>query len=201
MGRLDKLRKVIKEAFSFFDKVGNNTVFQGEVGTIMRYLGQFPEEDQVVDVILRDMEDDDPSSTTVAYEAFEKLMLRCLMEHSYDPDDSETLLAAFRVLDPDGRLDRCKPNARLPSVRHRRLPREGARRVPRVREGPRVGRLHAHLLRGLRRKVVEVCRGTYREPLPGRPQVSASLANVGRRRPRILIGVANGFDKELAVGI
>jgi Ca2+-binding EF-hand superfamily protein len=101
--RLDKLRKVIKEAFSFFDKVGNNTVFQEEVGTIMRYLGQFPEEDQVVDVILRDMEDDDPSSTTVAYEAFEKLMLRCLMEHSYDPDDSETLLAAFRVLDPDGK--------------------------------------------------------------------------------------------------
>ena len=32
----------------------------------MRDLGQFLEEDQVVDVILRDMEDDDPASTTVA---------------------------------------------------------------------------------------------------------------------------------------
>ena len=36
-------------------------VLECEVGTIMRYLGQFPEEDEVVDVILRHMEDDDPS--------------------------------------------------------------------------------------------------------------------------------------------
>jgi len=74
------------------------------VGTIMRYLGQFPEEDEVVDVILRHMEDDDPSSTTVSYDAFEKLMLQCLSEKGgskYPYDDSETLIAAFRVLDPD----------------------------------------------------------------------------------------------------
>jgi Ca2+-binding EF-hand superfamily protein len=102
--RFDKLRKVIKEAFSFFDKASNDTVFQEEVGTIMRYLGQFPEEDEVVDVILRHMEDDDPSSTTVSYDAFEKLMLQCFSEKGgprYQHDDSETLLAAFRVLDPD----------------------------------------------------------------------------------------------------
>ncbi len=42
------------------------------------------------------IQDDDPSNV-VAYESFEKMMLRCLMEREYDPDDSETLLAAFRV--------------------------------------------------------------------------------------------------------
>lgn len=100
--RLDKLRKCIREAFGFFDKVGNGTVFQEEVGTIMRYLGQFPSETDVVEVILREIQDDDPSNV-VSYENFEKMMLRCLMDHEYDPDDSETLLAAFRVLDPEGR--------------------------------------------------------------------------------------------------
>merc|ERR1712048_858553 len=39
----------------------------------------------------------------VSFEAFEKMMLRDLSDHEYDPDDSETLLAAFRVLDPEGR--------------------------------------------------------------------------------------------------
>lgn len=41
-------------------------------------------------------QDEDPSSV-VSYSAFEKLMLRALMEREYDPDDAETLLAAFRV--------------------------------------------------------------------------------------------------------
>jgi len=77
-------------------------VFQEEIGTIMRYLGQFPSESDVVEVILREMQEEDPSNV-VNYENFEKMMLRCLMEHEYDPDDSETLLAAFRVFDPEGR--------------------------------------------------------------------------------------------------
>ena len=100
--RLEKLRKTIREAFSYFDKVGNATVFQEEVGTIMRYLGQFPSEQDVVEVILREIQDDDPSNV-VSYEAFEKMILRCLVEREYDPDDSEALLAAFQVLDPEGK--------------------------------------------------------------------------------------------------
>merc|ERR1712151_1277191 len=39
----------------------------------------------------------------MGFEAFERLILRCLKEREYDPDDSEQLLAAFRVLDPDNR--------------------------------------------------------------------------------------------------
>mmetsp|Transcript_5157 Transcript_5157/g.8997 ORF Transcript_5157/g.8997 Transcript_5157/m.8997 type:complete len:194 (-) Transcript_5157:61-642(-) len=102
--RLAKLRKVIKEAFGYFDKMGNSTVQQDEVGTIMRYLGQFPTESDLKDKIIPELLDDDPSRDgLVSYEAFEKMILRCLSDHEYDPDDSETLLAAFRVLDPEGR--------------------------------------------------------------------------------------------------
>mmetsp|Transcript_161417 Transcript_161417/g.286296 ORF Transcript_161417/g.286296 Transcript_161417/m.286296 type:complete len:189 (-) Transcript_161417:61-627(-) len=102
--RLMKLRKVIKEAFGYFDKIGNNTVQQDEVGTIMRYLGQFPSESDLKELIVPELLDDDPSRDgLVSYDAFEKMILRCLSDHLYDPDDSETLLAAFRVLDPEGR--------------------------------------------------------------------------------------------------
>mmetsp|Transcript_23008 Transcript_23008/g.66704 ORF Transcript_23008/g.66704 Transcript_23008/m.66704 type:complete len:195 (+) Transcript_23008:104-688(+) len=101
---LKKLQKVIKEAFSYFDKIGNNTVQQDEVGTIMRYLGQFPSESDLKEIIIPELLDDDPSRDgLVTFEAFEKVMLKNLMERVYDPDDSETLLAAFRVLDPEGR--------------------------------------------------------------------------------------------------
>lgn len=77
--RLENLREVIREAFGVFDKLGNATVTQEEVATIMRYLGQFPSEQDVVEVILREIQDDDPSNV-VSYEAFEKMMLRALME-------------------------------------------------------------------------------------------------------------------------
>jgi len=97
--RLEKLRKCIREAFSFFDKTNNQTVVLDDVGTIMRYLGQFPPEQDIQDVLRECM--DDEHSSVVTYEGFEKMMLRCLMDHEYDPDDAETLLGAFRVLDPD----------------------------------------------------------------------------------------------------
>ncbi len=46
-----------------------------DVGTIMRYLGQFPSETDVVEVVLREIQEDD-SNTVVTYPAFEKMMLR-----------------------------------------------------------------------------------------------------------------------------
>lgn len=102
--RMRKLQKVIEEAFNYFDKIGNKTVQQDEVGHIMRYLGQFPSESDLKELIIPELLEDDPSKDgLVSFEAFERMILRCLQEHEYDPEDSETLLAAFRVLDPDGR--------------------------------------------------------------------------------------------------
>jgi len=102
--KLVKLRKVIKESFSYFDKIGNGTVQQDDIGTIMRYLGQFPSESELKDVLIPELlEKDSGGDHLVSYDAFEKMMQRCLLEHEYDADDPEMLLAAFRVLDPEGR--------------------------------------------------------------------------------------------------
>eukprot|EP00812_Abedinium_dasypus_P007405 NODE_1942_length_1030_cov_229.762051.p1 GENE.NODE_1942_length_1030_cov_229.762051~~NODE_1942_length_1030_cov_229.762051.p1 ORF type:complete len:189 (-),score=60.98 NODE_1942_length_1030_cov_229.762051:298-864(-) len=102
--RFNKLRKVIKEAFGFYDKFQNNTVQQEDVGFIMRYLGQFPKESDLQERIIPELLEDDPTRDgLVSFDAFEKMIFRCLSEHIYDPDDAETLLAAFRVLDPEGR--------------------------------------------------------------------------------------------------
>merc|ERR1719215_726259 len=72
----------------------------------MRYLGQFPSESDLKDIIIPELLDDTQDSSRdglVSFDAFEKVMLRDLADRRYDPDDSETLLAAFRVLDPEGR--------------------------------------------------------------------------------------------------
>ncbi|CAL1158848.1 unnamed protein product [Cladocopium goreaui] len=101
--RLKKLQKVIKDAFSCFDKQQKWVIEQDEVGVVMRYLGQFPSESDLKETIIPELLEEDPSKDgMVSFEAFERLMLRCLSDHTYDPDDSETLLAAFRVLDPQG---------------------------------------------------------------------------------------------------
>ncbi|EER16314.1 troponin C, skeletal muscle, putative [Perkinsus marinus ATCC 50983] len=117
--REEMLCKIIRRSFDLFDKLGTGTVVPEEIGTIMRYLGQFPTETELVEVVIRELKDNATTdntttgsskqsnnnnitkSTPIAYHHFEKVMLRCLKEHEYDPDDSETLLEAFHVLDPD----------------------------------------------------------------------------------------------------
>ncbi|CAJ1345132.1 unnamed protein product [Effrenium voratum] len=101
--RLKKLQKVIKDAFACFDQQQKWQIEPDEVGAVMRYLGQFPSESDLKETIIPELQEEDRSKDgLVSFEAFERLMLRCLSEHTYDPDDSETLLAAFRVLDPQG---------------------------------------------------------------------------------------------------
>lgn len=68
----------------------------------MRYLGHFPSEAQVRDHVLPEIEEDEPSEN-INYKKFEPYMLRVLKEGEYKPDDPETLLAAFKILDPEGK--------------------------------------------------------------------------------------------------
>jgi Ca2+-binding EF-hand superfamily protein len=51
---------------------------------------------------LPEIEEDEPSEY-IKYTKFEPYMLKVLKEREYDPDDSETLLAAFKLLDPEGK--------------------------------------------------------------------------------------------------
>ncbi|KAF0697760.1 Aste57867_11553 [Aphanomyces stellatus] len=98
------MRARIRSAFEMFDKDRKGCVIQEEVSTIMRYLGAYPSEKDIIKKILPEMQEDEPS-TFVTYEKFEKKMLEVLYSHEYEPDTDETLLSAFRVrfqvLDPE----------------------------------------------------------------------------------------------------
>ncbi len=89
----------IREAFDLFDDAANGTVPSEEVPTILRFLGVFPPEKDVPD-ILDSMYDEDPTKY-VTYERFEAKALELLKSGTYAPDTEETLLAAFKVLDPE----------------------------------------------------------------------------------------------------
>ncbi|KAE8913247.1 hypothetical protein PF005_g30416 [Phytophthora fragariae] len=93
-----KLR--IRAAFDMFDKEKKGSVIQEEVSTIMRYLGAYPTEKDIIKKILPEMQEDEPS-TFVTYDRFEKKMLEVLYTNEYEPDADETLLAAFRVIDTE----------------------------------------------------------------------------------------------------
>jgi calmodulin len=100
--QIEYLKSLIREAFSYLEKDGKGYVIREEISSIMRYFGQFPSEAQVVDVILPEIQEDEPT-TYVYYEKFEKYMLNAIINNEFEPDDGETLLAAFRILDPEGK--------------------------------------------------------------------------------------------------
>ncbi|KAF1791832.1 EF-hand domain pair [Phytophthora cactorum] len=96
----------IRAAFDMFDKDKKGCVIQEEVSTIMRYLGAYPTEKDIIKKILPEvckqscnLHARDEPSTFVTYDRFEKKMLEVLYTNEYEPDTDETLLAAFRVRD------------------------------------------------------------------------------------------------------
>lgn len=82
----------------------------------MRYLGQFPSEAQVRDAILPEVLAlfivDWRRWASLDYQIFQVWTLHAqryfhfdlvLKEQEFEPDDPETVLAAFRLLDPEGK--------------------------------------------------------------------------------------------------
>ncbi|EGR34667.1 hypothetical protein IMG5_004150 [Ichthyophthirius multifiliis] len=96
------LKSKIQEAFNLFVKEKKGIVDKREIPYIMRYLGQFPSEAQVRDAILPEIEDDEPSEF-IKYSKFETYMLKVLKSREYEPDEPEALLAAFKLLDQEGK--------------------------------------------------------------------------------------------------
>ena len=71
-------------------------VFIREVGTVMRFLGAYPTEEQLLTEILpKLMEDEDKDN--VKFSQFEVFMLGVMVQRQYEPDTEETLLQAFKV--------------------------------------------------------------------------------------------------------
>ena len=95
-----KVSVKIREAFDLFDKDKSDAVVQEEVGTMMRFLGAYPTERALVLDILPAMQNDEPTGF-VSYARFEKKMLEILSSKLYEPDTSDIMLQAFRILDSD----------------------------------------------------------------------------------------------------
>lgn len=95
-----RLKAKIRAAFDLFDKEKHGTVIQEEVPTIMRYLGAYPSETDVVRKVLPDIQEDEPMAF-VTYEKFEKKMLEVLETQEFAPDSEDVLLQAFRTIDTE----------------------------------------------------------------------------------------------------
>mmetsp|Transcript_7697 Transcript_7697/g.7906 ORF Transcript_7697/g.7906 Transcript_7697/m.7906 type:complete len:161 (-) Transcript_7697:142-624(-) len=88
----------IREAFDLFDKDKSDFVPQEEVGTIMRSLGIYPTEKQLVREIIPELLDDEPTGF-VRYSRFSKKMIQYLSSKELEPDTPDLLLQAFRSID------------------------------------------------------------------------------------------------------
>ncbi|XP_038270122.1 calmodulin-like protein 3 [Dermochelys coriacea] len=84
-----------KEAFSFFDKDGDGAITTGELGTVMRSLGQNPTEAELQDMI---SELDTERSSTIDFPEFLSMMARKMR----DMDSEEEIREAFQIFDEDG---------------------------------------------------------------------------------------------------
>ena len=65
----------------------------------MRFLLQYPSEAQVSNIILVQLEEEEPSDF-IRYNKFLPYMLAIMMKKEYEPATPEQLHQAFRVLDP-----------------------------------------------------------------------------------------------------
>merc|ERR1719201_1448905 len=94
-----EVQKMIKDAFSLFDKDSKGVCDVREVGTIVRHLGICPTEIELRDLIT-ECEEEEPTGF-IRFERFERMMSRVLLENQYPRDSEEKLLRAFRTLDPN----------------------------------------------------------------------------------------------------
>ena len=121
-----EVQKMIKDAFSLFDRDSKGVCDVREVGTIVRHLGICPTEIELRDMITEvparpgtastpsvvlaalssygatvlpccaQIEEEEPTGF-IRFEKFERMMSRILLENQYPRDSEDKLLRAFRV--------------------------------------------------------------------------------------------------------
>ena len=84
-----------KEAFSLFDRDGDGHITTKELGTVMRSLGQNPDERELQDLI-NDIDAD--GNGNIDFPEFLSLMAKKMK----DTDTEEELIEAFKVFDTEG---------------------------------------------------------------------------------------------------
>ncbi|XP_046810702.1 dynein regulatory complex protein 8 [Lucilia cuprina] len=97
----NELEKRISDAFCIFDHHGDKTIDVREVGTVLRFLGCVPTEQEINEIITATETED--SSGEVHLTKFLPHVTQLLAEHKMEPAEPEKLLEAFHVLDPENR--------------------------------------------------------------------------------------------------
>jgi len=82
-----------KEAFDLFDRDGDGRITTGELGTVMRALGENPTQAEVAEIIK------EVGGGSVDFNGFKNLMHK----HHKDVDAEKEMRDAFKVFDRDGR--------------------------------------------------------------------------------------------------
>nr|XP_022330789.1 calmodulin-like [Crassostrea virginica] len=95
-----------REAFSLFDKDGDETITTKELGTVMRSLGQNPTESELQEMI---QEVDVDGNGTIDFDEFLQMMAKKMK----DTDSEEELKSAFKVFDRDNTGFITGPNLRV----------------------------------------------------------------------------------------
>ena len=99
--QLEFYRQIVKKAIRIIDPEEKGSIDKREVSYVMKFCLQFPSEAQVRDFIIPALEQDEPSKHVVS-EKVESLVAGYLMKNEYEPATAERLLAAFRLMDPQG---------------------------------------------------------------------------------------------------
>lgn len=95
------VERKIADAFQIFDHHGNKSVDVREIGSIIRYLGCVPDENELNEIIsATELED---SSGVVHLSKFMPYVQQILLENKMKPAAPEKLLKAFQILDPENK--------------------------------------------------------------------------------------------------
>lgn len=100
MADKQKVLDILRNLFQCFDRDNTGCISIDEVGPILRYLGQFPPQGELIEVIHKQLLDE-AQSKEIPYPIVENLVIRLVKEREYEPDFADTLLSAFRILDSE----------------------------------------------------------------------------------------------------
>ena len=99
----EKLREVLRDACASIRKDDQGIVKLEEVGVILRHMGYFLHEAELMDIIATDLQPHALGGKDVAYDVFEAAVLRLLKEQEHPADEESVVIDAFRALDPEAR--------------------------------------------------------------------------------------------------
>eukprot|EP01135_Chromosphaera_perkinsii_P003118 Nk52_evm7s236 gene=Nk52_evmTU7s236 len=96
---LSELGKKIKKAFDVFDHEGNETIDVRELGSVVRSLGKFPTEEELLRLIA-DCEEEE-SSGTIKFSFFRPNMEDIFKNKKFEQASAKVLKAAFEAIDEE----------------------------------------------------------------------------------------------------